>query len=288
MVGSLFTEMRGVFVANLTPFHSDGSVNVEAYLDHVAWLSEKGVKGLVPLGTNGEGPSLSLREKLLLLERLFARGLPLQVVPAAMEGSLPATLEMIRAVNDLPAAGILVLPPYYYKPVTVEGLRRFFEAVLEVSRHPVVLYHVPKYAVPVPPELVKLPGVWGVKDSGEDTGYTEAVLAFGKGVWVGTEDKIWERIQNTQGVVSALANFAPEALVRLWWLKEEGRTEEGQKLARLLEEVRARVKAAGTPFALKRLAEARHQIPMGGVRPPLVEGDQAPLEVLTLLEEVIP
>lgn len=275
-----------VYTALVTPFLPDGAVDLEAYLGHVEWLAEKGIAGVVAFGTTGEGPSLSLREKLGALEHLCAANPKLRIVPALMEGNLPETLEGIRFINDLPVEKVLVLPPYYYKPAALEGLQSFFLRVLEVSRHPVVLYHIPKYAVPIPLELVNLEGIWGVKDSGGESGYTDAILGMGKGVWIGTEETLWERIRKAQGVVSALANFAPEALVLLWKLREERQEEKGEKLGCLLGEVRSRVKTAGTPWALKRLAQARHGIPLGGVRPPLTAQGNPPLEVLALLEEV--
>src|SRR3712207_8738072 len=107
-----------------------------------------------PFGTNGEGPSVTLREKLRVLEALFGRGLSVQVIPAVMQGNLPDTLEMIGALEDYPVTAVLVLPPYYFKPATAEGLTRFYEPVLEATRHPVILYHIPKYAVPVPEGVV--------------------------------------------------------------------------------------------------------------------------------------
>ena len=62
--------LGGVYVVNVTPFRDDGSLAVEreAYLAHVKWLSEQGVDGIVPFGTNGEGPSVTLEEKLAVLE----------------------------------------------------------------------------------------------------------------------------------------------------------------------------------------------------------------------------
>jgi dihydrodipicolinate synthase/N-acetylneuraminate lyase len=161
-------EIEGVYVANVTPIKDDAalSVDVDSYLDHVSWLAEMGVRGVVPFGTNGEGPSLTLKEKLRVLEALFARDLPVQVIPAVMQGNLPETLEMVEALEEYPATAVLVLPPYYFKPASPEGLRRFFEPVLERTGHPVILYHIPKYAVPVPEEVVTDLPVWGVKDSG--------------------------------------------------------------------------------------------------------------------------
>ncbi|BBL79790.1 dihydrodipicolinate synthase family protein [Rubrobacter xylanophilus] len=265
--------IRGIYVASVTPFREDASLtlDVRAYVEHVVWLSESGVRGIVAFGTNGEGPSVSLREKMEVLEELFARGLPVDVVPTVAQGNLPETLEILRFLEEYPARAIMVLPPYYFKPVSPEGLASFYERVMGATRHPVILYHVPKYAVPVPPELVERLPVWGVKDSGGEPGYAEAVLASGKGVLAGTEDDLWRRITGgSSGVVSALANFVPELIVETYEAARSGDEHRGRALSERLKEVRAMTKEHDSRAALKRLAEARHGVPLGTVRPPLV------------------
>ncbi len=265
--------IEGVYVANVTPMRDDASlsVDVDSYLAHVSWLSEMGVRGVVPFGTNGEGPSVTLREKLRVLEELFARDLSIQVIPAVMQGNLPETLEMVGALEDYPVAAVLVLPPYYFKPASAEGLSRFFEPVLEATSHPVILYHIPKYAVPVPEEVVTELPVWGVKDSGGEAGYAEAILEGGKGVLIGTEDDLWQRLNGgAQGAISALANFIPEQIVDMHEKVKSGDEAGGKALAERLQKARAMTKEHASAAVLKRLAEARHGAPMGTVRPPFL------------------
>ena len=279
-------EIEGVYVANVTPIKNDVSlsVDVDSYLAHVSWLAEMGVRGIVPFGTNGEGPSLTLGEKLRILDELFARDLPLQVIPAVMQGNLPDTLEMVEALDGYPATAVLVLPPYYFKPASPEGLRRFFEPVLERTGHPVILYHIPKYAVPVPEEVVTRLPVWGVKDSGGEAGYAEAVLGGGKGVLIGTEDDLWRRLNGgAQGAISALANFIPEQIVEMHEMVRSGDEAGGRALSERLQEARAMTKEYASAAVLKRLAEARHGAPMGTVRPPFVPlpGDYDPEPALS-------
>jgi 4-hydroxy-tetrahydrodipicolinate synthase len=265
--------LGGVYVANVTPFKDDGTLAVDegAYLEHVAWLSERGVRGLVPFGTNGEGPSVAMEEKLRVLEALFDRDSGLQIVPSVMQGNLPDTLRMIEALNNHPAAAVLVLPPYYFKPADVEGLKRFYEPVMEASEHPIVAYHIPKYAVPVPAAVVGTLPFWGVKDSGGEPGYAEAVLGAGKGVLVGTEDDVRSRVGiGAQGAISALANFVPDEVVALYESATSGDEAGGEALADALRRARARTKEHSSPAVLKRLAQERHGVPMGTVRPPFV------------------
>lgn len=277
--------LGGVYVVNVTPFREDSSftLDVEAYLDHVTWLSECGVQGVVPFGTNGEGPSVSLREKLEVLHALFDRELDIQIVPSVAQGNLPETLEMLRALEDYPAAAVMVLPPYYYKPVNDEGLFRFYEAVLQATRHTIILYHIPKYAVPIPKEVAKALPVWGVKDSGGEPGYAEDLISAGKRVLLGAEDDLWHRLNlGASGLVSALANFIPERIVEIHERVNAEDETGGKALSEQLGRVRTMTKEYTSIALLKKLAEARHGVHLGTVRPPLVPApaDYKPSQVL--------
>lgn len=281
--------LEGVYVANVTPFRNDPSLSldVEAYLAHVTWLSEKGVQGVIPFGTNGEGPSVTAEEKLRVLEALFAQEMSIQIVPTVAEGTLPETLEMLEALNSYPATAILVLPPYYFKPVTPVGLMRFYEPVLAATRHTAILYHIPKYAVPIPEEVVTNLPTWGVKDSGGEPGYAEALLAAGKGVLIGTEDDLWQRLNlGASGMISALANFIPEQIVEMYETVKSKDEIRGKALSEHLQGVRSMTKEYAAAALLKKLAQARHDVPMGTVRPPLVPApaDYDPSRVLRAAE----
>jgi dihydrodipicolinate synthase/N-acetylneuraminate lyase len=263
--------LAGVYVANVTPFRDDEryAIDVDAYLGHVRWLAGHGVTGVIPFGTNGEGPSVTVREKQTVLAALVPEAGALHVVPTVAEGNLPDTLDLLAWLDDLPVRAVMVLPPYYFKPVTADGLRPFYERVLAATRHPVVAYHIPKYSVPLPVELVTGLPVWGVKDSGGEAGYAEAVHGAGKGVLVGTEDDLPARLLTAHGSISALANIVPEQVVALYDHVRAGRTAEAATASGSLQQVRAMTKEYASMAVLKRVAEARHGHPMGTVRPPL-------------------
>jgi dihydrodipicolinate synthase/N-acetylneuraminate lyase len=263
--------LEGVYVANVTPFRDDErfSIDVDAYLGHVRWLAEQGVTGVIPFGTNGEGPSVTTREKTAVLDALVPASGALHVVPTVAEGNLPDTLDLLAYLDDLPVAAVMVLPPYFFKPVSAEGLRLFYDRVLAATRHPVVLYHIPKYAIPLPAELVTGLPVWGVKDSGGEAGYAAEVHAAGKGVLVGTEDDLPGRLMTAHGSISALANIVPEHVVALYRHVRDGRSAEAAALSAHLLRVRAMTKQYAAPGVLKKVAEQRHGHPMGTVRPPL-------------------
>jgi 4-hydroxy-tetrahydrodipicolinate synthase len=178
---------------------------------------------------------------------------------------------MLRVLEDYPATAVLVLPPYYFKPVEPEGMVRFYELVLEATDHTIIVYHIPKYAVPVPEQVVRELPVWGVKDSGGEEGYAESVLQGGKGVLLGTEDDLWRRLgTGAQGVISALANFIPEEVLELHMKHGKGDEAGGTVLSEKLQKARAMTKEYASPAVLKKLAQARHGARMGTVRPPFV------------------
>ena len=264
--------LHGLYVANVTPFDAARgyAVDVAAYRHHVAWLAEHGVDGVVPFGTNGEGPSVATHEKTGVLEALVADDLGIHLLPTVAEANLPDTLALLERIDDLPVAGVLVLPPYYFKPLEADALRPFYERVLEATRHPVLAYHIPKYAVPVPAELVCSLPLWGVKDSDGKDEYSSTVRARGKGVLLGTEDDLPRRLPSVEGAISALANIVPEQVVELHRRIRAGEEEAARELSTHLQQVRALTKEYASPGLLKLLAQARHGAPMGTVRPPLV------------------
>lgn len=264
--------VHGVLAANVTPFRTDParSLDASAYLQHVRWLAEHGVDGIVPFGTNGEGPSVATHEKIAVLESLVADDLGIQIVPTVAEGNLTDTVALLERINDLAVTAVLVLPPYFFKPVDPEGVKAFYERVLEVARHPVLAYHIPKYAVPVPVEVVTSLPLWGVKDSDGKAAYSQAVRDSGRGVLLGTEDDLPGRLPQAEGSISALANIVPEQVVELYRLIRAGEDARARELSVHLQRVRALTKEYASPGVLKRLAQARHGAPMGTVRPPLV------------------
>ncbi len=238
---------------------------------HVAWLAAEGVAGVAPFGTNGEGPSVTREEKVAVLEALHGDDLDIDVVPVLTEGNLPDTLWLLERVNDLPVGGVLVLPPHYFKPVAAEGLRVFYERVVEASRHPVLVYHIPMYSVPVPADLVASLPVWGAKNSArDDPEWSATIRAAGKQVMVGTEIDLVRDLPDSHGAISALANVVPRQMVEVHRLVASGDVDGAADLAAHLRAVSELTKEHDSPGILKVLAQAQSGVSMGTVRPPLL------------------
>jgi 4-hydroxy-tetrahydrodipicolinate synthase len=271
--------ISGVYVPLLTPFDHQGHVDIGAFGAFAQWLTGRGVDGLVPFGSTGEGPSLSLRERLAVLATLPGAVPGASLIPAVTESSLDAVLEFVAAVNDLPATAIMVLPPYYFRPLAADDLRRFMEPVLAASRHPVLLYHIPVFGPPVPVEAITAlagPSLWGVKDSSGDIASTKAVLDAGANVMVGSEGRLVEAVGlGAAGGICGLANLLPEHLVAAYAAAKAGDPDQATAiLAPALKFLQQMVDASpGSPVAwipvAKQLAGQRSGVDLGGVRPPV-------------------
>jgi 4-hydroxy-tetrahydrodipicolinate synthase len=267
-------------------------VDPAGFARQAEWLAARGVDGLVPFGSTGEGPSLSLREKRVLLDALASAVPGVPLLPAITGASLDDALQLVELINDLPAAGIMLLPPFYFRPMDDAALRRYTEPVLAASRHPVILYHIPEFAPAVPIETVAALPVWGVKDSGGDLAYTRAVLATGKQAMVGIEPTIVEAIgAGASGTIAGLANVLPEPLLGACAAAADGRPADAHAMLAPALAFRDLMLTAGPPLGwvsvLKRLAEERHGIPLGPVRAPLPPAAAAADKLLPSLRDVL-
>ena len=180
-------RIRGVLAPVITPFRPDYSPDTDRFVRHCRWLLANGCNGLAVFGTNSEANSLSSGERMALLEQLVAGGVPpSSLMPGTGCCSLTESVELSAHAVKLGCAGVLMLPPFYYKGVPDEGLYRHFSEVIQRvgdARLQLYLYHIPPVAqVPITLGLIerllsKYPGiVAGVKDSSGEWSNTKAML----------------------------------------------------------------------------------------------------------------
>lgn len=140
--------LRGAFTALVTPFHHDGSLDVAAFRELVAWQIRSGIDGLVPCGTTGESPTLTTEERETLIgiaaEAARAARSTRRVTVLAGTGTndTAATIEATRRAADLGADAALVVAPYYNRP-DQRMLEAHYRAVADDGTLPVVVYNVP-------------------------------------------------------------------------------------------------------------------------------------------------
>ena len=124
-------RFRGVMSPVLTPFNQDLTPSRSRFVKHCRWLLKQEV-GLAIFGTNSEANSLTVKEKIALLEALLTAGLPAaKMVPGTGTCALPDTIDLTRRAVEAGCAGVLMLPPFFYKGVSDEGLFRSFARVID-------------------------------------------------------------------------------------------------------------------------------------------------------------
>lgn len=227
------TALKGVFAASLTRLAADGAPDIAASARHNRWLLDTGCDGLAVLGTNGEANSFSLDERLRLLDGLAEAGLPFaRLMPGTGCSAISDTVALTRRAVQLGAAGVLALPPFYYKKVSDDGLFAAYAETIERvgdGRLRVYLYHFPQMsAVPLSHELierliVRYPTtVVGIKDSSGDLANMTAMVARfpGFAVFAGADDLLLPVLRaGGAGCITGCANIlAPvlQKIYRLW------------------------------------------------------------------------
>ncbi len=150
----------GVLAAVLTPIREDLSPDLPAFVAHCRSLLDGGCDGLAVLGTTSEANSFSVDERLALLDALGEAGVPgARLIPGTGCCAIPDTVRLTRRAVELGAAGVLVLPPFYYKGVSEDGLYAAYAETIERvgdAALRVYLYHIPQNTgVPITPGLIE-------------------------------------------------------------------------------------------------------------------------------------
>jgi 4-hydroxy-tetrahydrodipicolinate synthase len=231
-------RMRGVLSPVVTPFKADLAPDKERFVAHCKWLLSQNC-GLAIFGTNSEANSLSLAERMTLLEAAIEAGLdPSRMMPGTGCCSFTESVTLTAEAVRHGCAGVLMLPPFYYKGVGDEGLYRYYSEVIQRvgdSRLRIYLYHIPPVAVVgITPALVERllkaypTAIAGMKDSSGDWNNTKTFLdAFAKAgfaVFAGSESFLLQNMRNGgAGTISATANVNPAAIHKLYseWQKAD-------------------------------------------------------------------
>lgn len=175
----------GVNAAVLTPMNADLSVDLDRMAAHCRWLLANGCSGLGALGTTGEANSIGIAERMTVLEGLVSRGIPAaKMMPGTGTTSITDTVRLTKHAEDLGCRGALLLPPFYYKNPSDDGLLAYFDEVIQRvgGSIRIYLYNFPQQsAVPFSVDFIGRllkahPGkVKGIKDS---SGSYENGLAY--------------------------------------------------------------------------------------------------------------
>lgn len=276
------TRLRGAFAPVLTPFKQNLEPDVERFIAHCRWLIDNGV-GLAIFGTNSEAASLSVPERIELTEAILQAGIPAaRLMPGTGGCSLTDAVTLTRHAVQSGAGGALMLPPFFFKGVSDEGLFAYYAEVIERvadERLKIYLYHIPQVTqVPITLNLIAMlrkrypDTVVGAKDSSGNWDNTQAMLdnfaKDGFDVFPASESLLSRALPlGAAGCISATVNMNPAAIQALY---EGWNGAQGAKLQVKADVVRNIFQAQAMIPAMKRVvAEFSKQASWSVVRPPL-------------------
>ncbi len=283
--------LRGVIVPILTPFTGGGEALDEGALrDHAHWLIGKGVHGLMPCGTTGEGPLLGPEERRRVLEVVVeAAASRLPVIAHVGAPSTRETVELARHALACGAAALSVVTPYYYRLSDAALLEHYCRVAAAVPDMPVFLYNIPQNAGNrLAPALAaaiaeRCPNVVGIKDSAGDLASLLAFAGLKEGrfqVVCGSDSLVLNALEGGAcASVSGNANVCPEVVVGLFEAFWRGNRVQARHWQERLHQVR-QLLGGSESFSLMKRGVGLRGLRGGSVRPPLLEAsDEAAAEL---------
>ena len=283
---------HGVLVPVLTPFTAAGQPDAGRFVAFCRWLIEEGAGGLAIFGTTSEANSMSAGERMELLDRLIEAGIPPRLLmPGTGACALTDAVTLVRHAVGHGCGGVLMLPPFYYKPVGDDGIFAFLSQVIDKvgsAALKVFLYHIPPVAVVgysldlVGRLIAAYPEtVVGLKDSSGDWSNTAALLDRfpGFAVFPGSEVFLLEALRSGgAGCITATGNINAAGIARIY---DNWRNPEADTLQAAATALRRVMQAYPMAPALKRvIAHFRGDPGWAAVRPPLVALAPAPSAAL--------
>lgn len=275
--------LAGVYAAAVTPLKDASTLDLDSVPALANFLTDRGCHGIVLFGTTGEGPSFSSKEREAVMRALKEnRPAGSRLIAGTGTPSLTETIELTRFAFDLGYDAVLVVPPYYFRKASDDGLFDWFSGVIRKAVPAdkfLIGYHIPPligvgFSIPLLKRLKDaFPNQFaGIKDSSHDADFARSVGdTFGADLLVlnGTDSFLQMAMEHhAAGCITAPANLISPDLREVWDLIQAGK-DPNQAQARVTEKRHILEKYLPFPPALKALMHRLHGLPRWAVRPPL-------------------
>ena len=270
--------LSGVIAAVATPVEGDGAPDLKRAVKLARHLLENGCDGLNVLGTTGEATSFSLDERRSVMSAYKKEGLPLdRLMVGTGAAAMSDAVVLTRHAAELGFAGALVLPPFYYKDVSDDGLVAYIDTLVKATSTrpiPIYLYHFPAMSgVPWHVALIRRLldsyafRMAGLKDSSGDMAYARSAAAISKdfAVFPSNEATLLEaRGRAFAGCISATANCNADLCARAWYNGDEAALKAAVAIRKLFD---GKALVSGVKALL---AHIHGDLALARVKPPLV------------------
>jgi 4-hydroxy-tetrahydrodipicolinate synthase len=286
-------KLSGVYVAAVTPLSEDLKPDLDAIPELLSFYARRGCHGALLLGTTGEGPSFSPAEREMIFEagtQVHYHHPEFQLFAGTGTPSLDETIQLNKRAFELGYDGVVVLPPYYYRSASEDGLFRWYSEVIERSipkEGSLLGYHFPNVSgVALPESLLQRLGqrfpvqFGGIKDSSGDLKHTQTLASHlpQQSILVGNDRYMTAGLQaGSAGCITALANLISPLLRRIYDSHQQGETaSEEQEIVNQARNILDGL--SPFPPSIKALLAEMHGFPLWPVKPPLEPFDKPIIE----------
>ena len=258
-------ELKGLIVPVLTPFDDSGAIDQNAFIRHLEFLAQHGVRQIMVNWTTAEFFSLLPDERKLLLT-LARKHFSGQLVLHVGGLGLAQNLIEVQWANALGADAVAALPPIYPAGLPAVGMIHYFQALEKAAEVPFVLYNFPKHSGnAITPEVLKEVPHYAMKDSAQNLELMEYTPRY----FVGSSTTIYEPVQQgAAGFVSATANVRPELYSAMDMLVIAAKVEDAAVMQQEIKAYSAPFSAGGVPKLKQALSRKLLDYPVN-VRCPL-------------------
>ena len=229
---------KGCLTAMVTPFDQKGNVDYDGLEENIKFQIKNGISGLVPLGTTGESPTITIEERKEIIEAVVNSAGKIPVVPGTGSNSTEKTIKYSKEAEKLGADAVLIVSPYYNKP-SQEGLFKHFKAVDDAINIPIIIYNIQSRTgvnieTPTLARMAKLKNIAGVKEaSGSMAQMMDVINQLPEDFTVlsGDDNMTLPLIAvGGRGVISVVSNLFPKLVSDMTNYALKGENEKARKL----------------------------------------------------------
>ncbi len=275
---------EGVYVAMITPFTSDGRLNEDVLREITDFTINAGVDGVFPVASVGEAVHLSFEEKIrsmqIVVDQVQGR---VKVIPGVGSSYSGESIKLAEKAAEIGCDAVVIAPPYFYQ-MSQEMIESYFEAIIDASPLPSIIYNIPLFTQPVSYDVIKRLArrkkVVGMKDS---SGSMVDVVHFMDKIKIAGEDTVFLTgreetffpclMAGARGCMTASAGIVPEILVEIYQAWKKGDYTQAKEAHDLLPNLVRAMFAMPFPLGFKTALEIRG-FNVGPIRPPLSNAEK--------------
>jgi 4-hydroxy-tetrahydrodipicolinate synthase len=289
---------EGVYVAMLTPFTEDGSINEVEMRRIIEFQIESGVHGLFPISSVGEFIHMSQQEKVRLMGVVVdqSRG-RVRVIPGVGSTNPADSIYLAKKAKEIGCDGVVIAPPYFY-PLSQEMIEKYFETIADAVDLPITLYNIPLFTQPLSYDVVKRlsrrRNIVAMKDSSgsmvDFLHFMDKIQLIGEdmNVLTGREETLLPCLMmGGKGCMTATSGILPEIMIGIYEEWKKGNYDQAKELQFSILLVIRAMFALPFPLGFKVALETRG-FKMGPPKQPLSDAERFKFKTMkTRIEKIM-